>query len=83
MNSQATPEFWERFAALPAEVQQLARKSFALWKQNPRHPSLRFRPHGNGRWSVRVGDHYRALAHCDGETFIWTWIGSHEKYNKL
>jgi hypothetical protein len=32
---------------------------------------------------VRIGDHYRALADFDGEIFIWTWIGSHEDYNKL
>jgi hypothetical protein len=32
---------------------------------------------------VRIGDRYRALADFDGETFIWTWIGSHEDYNKL
>ena len=45
--------------------------------------SLRFRPHGNSQWTIRIGDHYRALAHFDGEMFVWTWIGSHEKYNKF
>ena len=83
MKSKTTPEFWDRFNALPAEIQQLARKNFILWQGNPRHASLRFRPHGKGKWSVRIGDHYRALAEFDGETFIWTWIGSHEDYNKL
>ena len=83
MESKTTPEFWQRFNALPGDIQKLARKKFDLWKGNPRHSSLRFRPHGKGMWSVRVGDHYRALAHHDGEAFIWTWIGSHEDYNKL
>jgi hypothetical protein len=32
---------------------------------------------------VRIGDHYRALAEFDGQPFIWTWIGSHEDYNKF
>jgi hypothetical protein len=35
----------------------------------------------NGRRGF--GDHYRAVACFDGEMFIWTWIGSHEEYNKL
>ena len=65
MNSRTTPEFWQRFNALPLDIQQLARKNFVLWKQNPRHASLRFRPHGKGKWSVRVGDHYRALAYFE------------------
>ncbi len=83
MKSKATPEFWECHNALPAEVQTLARKSFRLWQNNPRHPSLRFRPHSHGKWSARVGDHYRAIAWFDGEMFIWTWIGTHEEYNKF
>ena len=83
MKSKTTPEFWKRYDALPDEIQKLARKNFALWKLNPRHPSLRFRPHGTGKWAARIGDHYRAIAYFDGETFIWTWIGTHEQYNKL
>ena len=34
-------------------------------------------------YSVRVGDHYRAIAHVEGSSVVWTWIGSHEEYNKL
>jgi hypothetical protein len=30
-----------------------------------------------------VGDHYRAIAWFDGGMFIWTWIGTHEEYNKF
>lgn len=33
--------------------------------------------------SPHRGDHYRALADFDGDTFIWKWIGSHEDYNKF
>jgi hypothetical protein len=49
VESKTTPEFWQRFNALPADVQKLARKNFDLWKNNPRHSSLRFRPHGKGK----------------------------------
>jgi hypothetical protein len=48
--------------------------------------SLRFKPikgHAN-LWSVRIGDHYRAVGFYEkADLFIWTWIGSHEEYNKL
>ncbi|MBM3838668.1 MAG: hypothetical protein FJ398_12035 [Verrucomicrobia bacterium] len=83
MKSKTTPEFWQRFDALPTVVQELARKNFKLWLANSRHPSLRFRLHADGKWSARVGSHYRAVAHFDGETFVGTWTGSHEDYNKL
>lgn len=77
-----TPQFWERFNALPAEVQQLARKNFKLLKQNSRHPSLQFKRLGN-QWSARVGLNYRALAVEDGSDFVWVWIGTHAEYDKL
>jgi hypothetical protein len=33
---------------------------------------------------VRVGDYYRAIGHfVEKDTFLWTWIGTHEDYNKL
>jgi len=50
----ATPEFWTAFAALPEQVQALARKNFELLKADPKHPSLRFKKVGRF-WSVRVG----------------------------
>jgi len=52
---------------------------------NPRHPSLDFKKlagHGE-RFSIRVGDHYRALGHKISGGYEWVWIGSHEDYNKL
>jgi len=35
------------------------------------------------RFSIRVGDHYRALAHKISGGYEWVWIGTHEEYNKL
>jgi len=34
--------FWKWFDSLPAGVQKLAREKYALWKQEPYHPSLKF-----------------------------------------
>jgi len=78
----ATEQFWDRYGRLPVEVQELADKCFQLLKENPKHPSLRFKKVG-GFWSVRVGLGYRALAVEDGSDFIWVWIGSHDGYDAI
>jgi len=77
-----TPGFWEHYRSLPADVRELADKSFTLLKGNPRHLSLQFKKVGN-LWSARVGLAHRALAIEDGEDFIWVWIGSHEDYDRM
>ncbi|PZN76061.1 MAG: hypothetical protein DM484_17340 [Candidatus Methylumidiphilus alinenensis] len=77
-----TPQFWNRFDALPKPVQQLARKNFALLKINQAHPSLQFKKVGE-YWSARVGRSYRALAVEDDADFIWVWIGHHDEYDRL
>jgi len=84
MTSKVAVSFWHRFFELPEAVQQLARKNYRLWQANPQHPSLRFKPFKGAHWSVRIGHRYRAVGYFrDDSTFIWTWIGSHEDYNKL
>jgi hypothetical protein len=84
VKSRTSRDFWKLFYNLPLEVQQLAYKNYLLWRNNPRHPSLRFRPIKSRQWSIRVGDHYRAVGHfVESDTFLWTWIGTHEDYNKL
>ena len=67
---------------LPAEVQALADKNFALLNENARHPSLRLKKVG-AFWSVRVGRGYRALARDRAEGLVWFWIGQHGKYGQL
>lgn len=64
MKSTATPRFWHLLRELPESVQALAEKNYRLWLENPQHPSLNFKRLAGGghRFSVRVGDHYRAIA---------------------
>jgi hypothetical protein len=82
-SSQGSPEFWRRYRALPAEIKALARKNYRLWLTNRFHPSLRLKSIGkNDDWSVRVGNHYRAVGKFSGNCFVWEWIGTHEEYNK-
>jgi hypothetical protein len=78
----ANPDFWAAYDALPADVQALADKNFALLKANPAHPSLSFKRVGP-YWSARVGRKYRALAvERNGDT-IWFWIGTHAEYDRI
>ncbi|MEA3188711.1 MAG: hypothetical protein QOD99_2541 [Chthoniobacter sp.] len=86
MKSKATSRFWKHYEALPAHVQRLARKNYELWQENHNHPSLAFKKLKGGsgtRFSVRIGDHYRAVGQIVGDTVEWVWIGTHEAYNSL
>jgi hypothetical protein len=78
----ADAEFWKAYDALPGQVRRQADKSFALPKQDPKHPSLRFKKIGR-RWTARVGRSYRALALEIEGGFLWYWIGSHDDYDRL
>ena len=82
MSHRTDPEFWDHFDRLAPDVRELARQNFELLKQNPRHPSLRFKRVGD-LWSVRVGLNHRALgADCE-DGVSWFWIGTHDEYKRL
>lgn len=82
MKSSTNKSFRDRLQKLPPEIQELARKNFRLWLQDPSHPSLQFKKVGR-LWSVRVGRHYRAVAELVGERFVWFWIGPHDEYELI
>jgi len=86
MNSRTTPDFWKRLSALPAHIRRQARTAYALFRQNPSHPGLRFKQVNPGPppvYSVRVGSGYRAVGTLHGDTVVWYWIGSHAEYDQL
>jgi hypothetical protein len=78
----ASPEFWRLYRGLPREIQIAADKSFALLKENARHPSIHLKRVGNF-WSARVGLQYRALGVSEDDGISWFWIGSHADYDQL
>jgi hypothetical protein len=82
VKSFATAAFWARYHALPVEVRRQADQSFAQFRRDPTHPSLRFKKVGR-YWSARVSDGYRALADRDGDAVVWQWIGHHDEYMRL
>ena len=84
MKHTASKRFWRCHDALPADVQALSKKCYALLRQNPSHPSLQFKVLGGGRMvSVRVGLYYRALGLPQLDGVHWFWIGTHGEYDKL
>lgn len=82
MRHHASSAFWQAYSELPDEVRALADKSYALLKDDPRHPSLHFKKIGRF-WSVRVGLRHRALAIEHLDDLVWFWIGDHATYDRL
>ncbi|PYS55016.1 MAG: hypothetical protein DMF76_26390 [Acidobacteria bacterium] len=82
MKSSTTPSFWRSYRSLPAEIQAEATKAYRLWKENPRHPSLRFERKGE-YWSVRITRGWRALGRFHEGTLHWFWIGPHDEYERI
>lgn len=85
MNSRTRPSFWRAYARLHEPVRQAARRAYALFAQNPDHPSLRFKKlAGHDHvWSVRINEQYRAVGERDGDTIVWAWIGTHNEFDNL
>jgi hypothetical protein len=72
--------------SLPQDVQRQAERAYQLFKANPRHPSLDFKPvptAGHTRYSAKVGEHYRVIGSLRGDTVFWLWIGSHQAYDRI
>jgi len=82
MKHLAGAQFWKHYQKLPKEIQALADKNFVLLKEDPSHPSLRFKKI-DSFYSARVGLKYRALAIEVPDGLFWFWIGSHADYDKL
>jgi mRNA-degrading endonuclease RelE of RelBE toxin-antitoxin system len=85
VKSHTTQRFRDAYDKLPDPIRQQADKAYQLFRQNPQHPSLRFKQVHPERaiYSVRISSQYRALAVADGDDIIWFWIGSHADYDRL
>jgi mRNA-degrading endonuclease RelE of RelBE toxin-antitoxin system len=85
LNSRSTSRFRQAFSNLPQPIQRQAREAYRKFKENPNHPSLRFKKVHPALpiYSVRIGSGYRAVGRRDGDTVIWFWIGSHAEYDRL
>ena len=85
MTSRATTRFWTAYRELPPEVHDPARKAYALFRDNPHHPSLQFKKIHDREsiYSVRVTLGYRAVGVLKDNGITWFWIGSHSDYDRL
>jgi len=74
LTSKTTDRFRKAYAQLPEHVQRRAREAYRLFRDNPSHPSLRFKQvHATlPIYSARVGLGYRALAVRDDDTVVRT-----------
>lgn len=82
MKHYASSTFWALYEKLLAEVRDLADKKYELLKANPHHPSLQLK-RIEELWSVRAGQHYRAVGIDAADGIQWIWIGTHADYDKL
>jgi hypothetical protein len=66
-------------------VRRQARDAYRRFRDNPRHPSLRFRQvhPAHPIYSARINRSYRVLGIREDDAIIWFWIGSHNDYDAL
>ncbi len=85
MKSQINDDFLKAYRKLPKDMREHARKAYRLFRDNPQHPSLNFKPvHPNQPiYSARISRGYRTVGIRVGDTIVWFWIGSHADYDKL
>ncbi len=85
MNSKTTKHFRKMLAKLPKNIRQKAREAYKLFKQNPNHPSLRFKKIHDTEmiYSAHINIDYRAICALDGNEVVWFWIGPHDEYDRL
>jgi len=83
--SRTTAKFRAAFDELPADVQRRARRAYRLFRQNPNHPSLRFKQAHSSQpvFSVRITGGYRAVGIRTRDEMVWFWIGTHTAYERL
>ena len=82
MISEVNADYWACFNALPKEIQRRTELAYALWRDNPHHPSLQFMRKADV-WSVRITDNYRGLGRLRDDTMIWFFVGNHAEYLRV
>jgi mRNA-degrading endonuclease RelE of RelBE toxin-antitoxin system len=85
VKSRTTVQFRKSLANLPKQIQEQTRAAYRQFKENPNHPSLRFKKVHSELpiYSARISKNYQAVGRLDGDTVIWFWIGLHAECDKL
>jgi hypothetical protein len=81
--SHALRSSWKCYDQLPAHVQKLGDKNFALFRGiTPSIPPRASLKKGEV-YTVEIGRSDRAMARERNGHYYWFWIGTHEEYNKF
>jgi hypothetical protein len=85
LNSVTTEQFRKLYAAASLRQQAQIKKSYKLWRENPAHPSIRFKKVHETEpiYSARVDLDWRALGVLHADTVVWFWVGPHAEYDLL
>jgi hypothetical protein len=85
MKSSVTRTFRKKLGELPTSIRSQAAKAYALWRDDPYHPSLQFKRVSQRQpiYSARVSINYRVLGLLEGDRIYWYWIGTHDEYDEL
>ena len=85
MKSQTTEKFRLLLAAATPARQARIRSAYRIWRDNPAHPSLRFKKvHTRVPiYSVRVDLDRRAMGILEDGTMVWSWVGPHREYEAM
>ena len=85
MKSVTTERFRLLFAEASSEQQMRILNAFRIWKDNPAHPSIRFKKVHTKLpiYSAHVDLDWRAIGILENDTVIWFWVGPHSKYEAL
>ena len=85
MKSVTTEKFRLLFASASADRQLRIKSAYRLWKENPAHPSLRFKKvHPRlPIYSARVDLDWRAVGILEADMLVWFWVGPHPQYEAL
>jgi len=75
-------KFKKLWNALPWDAKSAAESTFLKWKANPFNPILEWKENYHSVWRISIGIFWRAICRVDGNVVIWTWIGTHEAYNR-
>ncbi len=84
MKSRGSESFWEAYYKLPPHIKIQARTAYQQFRDNPSHPSLRFKRVHASRplYSARVSGSYRAVGILVADTITWDFIGDHAAYER-
>jgi ribosomal protein L31E len=76
--------YWKGMDKLPEEVRVMAEKTYAIWRDDPKNPLLRFKKIHPSQpiYSFRVGLAYRTIGVDSDGRLIWFWVGSFDEFSK-